>query len=383
MFITANVLNYDPQVVAYTYIAGLSLIPGALSIVGESVVQGLEQMHYVTIARAIGGAIKLILSIPLLYFSVGLWSIFVVIALSNFVLYLIYLWIINRSLGPNDFHFDRVLIRHLLHLAGPFVVISIFGVVFKQVDVLMLGKMKDLATVGLYSSAYRIVRLGMQLLPVFMLALFPHMSEVHARFPERLGGIAAQVARLLMVLVIPLAVIATVLAEEIISLIYGPGYQAAAPVLRALVWMLVLFSANSVLFRTMLASDNERVTMRIAGVNMVSSVLLNLLLIPRWGASGVAVASLCTTLIALLQNYVYVARHLFTINWVRLIGKPGLAAALLGGFLFAMRGSPILVSLPLGITLYGATVFVLRVFSPEELDFLRRVLTDAKARISL
>lgn len=383
MFVTANVVNYEPEIITYTYVAGLSLIPGALAIVGESVLQGREQMHYVTMAQAISGAIKLSLALVLLYLGVGLWSVFFVIALSNVVLYLTYLGIMRRLLGSIVFRLDRALIRRLLRLAGTFIVISIFGVVFKQVDLLMLGKIKDSATVGIYSAAFRLIQIGMQFLPAFMLALFPRMSEVHVRSPERLGVIVEQALKLLMTFIIPLVVIVTVLAEEIVSLFYGPGYQESVLVLRVLIWMLVLFFANAVLFRTLLASDNERVTMRVAGVNMVSSVLLNLLLIPRWGANGVAVTSFCTILVALLQNYTYLARHLFKLDWLRLMGKPGLAAAALGGSMFVLRRWPVVLSLPLGVIVYVAMVFGLGVFSSEELDFARRAWAYAKARISL
>ena len=383
MSATVNLIKYESPIAAYAYVAGLSLIPGALAIIGESVIQGLQEMHYITIARAASGFIKLSLSIALICLGVGLWSVFVIIALSNVVLYLVYLRIIHRLLGGLSFHLDRVLIHRLLRLAGTFVVISIFGVVFKQVDVLMLGKMKDTATVGTYSVGFRLVQIGMQFLPAFMLALFPRMSEVHVRSPERLASLATQALKLLLTFVIPLAIVVTLLAERIVRFFYGPGYQDSAVVLQILIWMLVLYFANAVLFRSMLASDNERVTMRVAGVNMFGSIVLNSLLIPRWGAYGVAVASFCTTLIALLQNYSYVARSLFKLDWLRLIGKPSLAAALLGSFLFAVRGLSILVSLPLGLTLYVAMVLVLRVFSPEELDYLHRVFADAKARISL
>jgi len=381
MFVTVNLLDYESLVVTYTYVSGLSLIPGALTIVGEAVIQGLEQMHHVTVARSISGLIKLSFSLPLLYFGADLWSVFLVIALSNVALYVIYLRIIKRLLGHILFRLNRALIRRLLHLVGTFIIISIFGAVFKQVDVLMLGKLKDSATVGVYSAAFRLVRIGMQFLPAFMLALFPHMSEVYTHSPERLGTIIERALKLLMTSIIPLAVIATVLADEIISFFYGPSYQDSVPVLQVLVWMLVLFSATSVLFRTMLASDNERVTMRVAGVNMICSVLLNWLLIPRWGANGVAVASLCTMLIALMQNYVYLARHLFKLDWLRLVGKPGLAAALLGGLLFALRGSPVVLSLPVGLAVYIALILRLKVFSPDELNFVRRAWANAIERV--
>lgn len=382
MLVTANVLGYDVEVLTYTYVAGLSLIPGSLAIVGEAAIQGLEKMQYVTLGRTASGLVKLALTVPLLYYGAGLWSVFLVIALANLILYLVYLWVLWRRVGLQGFHLDRQLIWRIVRMAGTFVVISLFGVVFKQVDILMLGKLRDASTVGVYSTAYRLVRVGMQLMPALMIALFPFMSEVYVRTPGQLGPIASRVLKLLMTLFIPLAVVTTALADEIIPLLYGPGYDESVFVLRILVWMLVLFAANAVLFRTMLASDNERITMRIAGINMVSSVALNLILIPRWGAPGVAVASLCTSLVAILQNYTYIARRLFKLDWFRLVAKQVLAGALCGAVLLALRSLPLLVVLPLGLAVYAGLVVVLRVFTQEELSSVRHAWTDAVGRIT-
>jgi O-antigen/teichoic acid export membrane protein len=383
MIVAANLIRFESNIMTYAYVASLSLIPGALAIAGEAVIQGQERMHYVTVAAAISGAITLILAISLLNAGIGLWSVFLVLALANSARYVTYLFTMRHLRWHHPPRLNRTLIRHLSRLAAPFVIISIFGVVFKQVDVLLLGKLTDAAAVGIYSAGLRLVQIGMLFLPPLMLSLFPRMADVHVHSPERLKNITEQALKLLMTLIIPAAVIITYLADQLVLFFYGADYQESVSVLRILIWMLVLFFANGVLFRTMVASDNERVTLRVAGVNMVCSVTLNLLLIPLWGVYAVAVVSLLTTLVGLLQNYAYIARHLFTLNWLRLIGKPVLAAVLLAGLLIVLHGTPLALSLPLGMALYCAAILGLRVFSTGELEFVRRSWADAKTRISL
>ena len=381
MITATNLLAYEPEIQILAYVASISLVPGGLAIVGEAVIQGLEQMHFVTVARSISGVIKLSFSIPLLYVGANLAIVFLILAVANLALYVVYLLVIRRLVGQFGRDLDRTLVRYLLGLAGPFVIISIFGVVFKQVDILMLGKMKDPEAVGIYAAPFRLIQIGMQFLVPLMLALFPMMSEVFVNSPAQLKSITQRLLKLLMAFAIPLAVVGTAFSEEIILLFYGPGYAASVYVLQILVWVLVLYFVNGVLFRTMLASDNELVTMRVAGINMVASVLLNLLLIPRWGALGVAAASFCTTFIALAQNYAYIARHLFKLDWLRAIGKPALAALLLGVCLLAMRDAPVWLSLTVGLVVYLVLIVVLRVFSPEEWGFVRRTWNDMIGRI--
>jgi O-antigen/teichoic acid export membrane protein len=382
MITTANLINYESDVLTLVYAGSLSLIPGALAIVGEAAIEGRERMQYIALAWTISAVIKLSLALILLVLGAALWSVFLVLALANSALYLTYVWVIRNLWGHLRFSIDPVLVRHLKSLAGPFMVISIFGVIFKQVDVLILGKLTDSTTVGVYSAGFRLVQIGMLFLPAFMLALFPRMAEAFVYSPERLRVMAEQALKLLLTFILPVAVITTMLAAQLVFAFYGPGYQESVLVLQILAWMLVLFFANAVLFRIMLASDNERVTMRVAGVNMVSSVALNLLLIPRWGAHGVAVASFLTTLIALLQNYIFTARHLFKLDWLYIIAKPVLAAMVLGALLLVLQDAPIALSLSIGIPAYCAAVIALKIFSPEELDVVRRTWADAKNRIS-
>jgi hypothetical protein len=81
--------------------------------------------------------------------------------------------------------------------------------------------------------------------------------------------------------------------------------------------------------------------------------------------------------VALAQNYAYLARHLLKLDWLRLVGKPALAAAISGGLLYALQGLPVVLSLPVGIMAYVALLFGLKVFSPEELSFVRRAWMGA------
>jgi O-antigen/teichoic acid export membrane protein len=381
MFVITHLIGYDVRILQYVYIAGLSVVPGVLTVVAESVLQGRQQMHYIMVAQTSGGFFKLALSLGLLYLGFGLRAVFGALVLSNVVLYGIYLWIIRGSFSVRRASLDWGKVRSLLRMAGTFIVISIFGVVFKQVDVLMLGSIRDTEAVGIYSAAFRLIQIGMQLLPPLMLALFPRMSEVYMKSPERLGRMAEQVLRLLLVFVLPLTAMVTILADRILLLFYGVGYEQSAPILRILAWMFTLFSINAVLYRTMIASDNEWVTMRVAGVNMVVSLLLNLILIPAWGAIGVSLVSLFTIAVAVVQNYGYISRNLFEIRWLRLLGKPTCASLLSGGLLLIMRAQPLFLSLPLVLSVYGGLIVVLKIFPREDLWLVRRAWRESMAKI--
>ena len=49
--------------------------------------------------------------------------------------------------------------------------------------------------------------------------------------------------------------------------------------------------------------------MRVAGVNLILNIVLNLALVPRWGARGASVATLITLFVALGQNMWLLSRR--------------------------------------------------------------------------
>jgi O-antigen/teichoic acid export membrane protein len=113
----------------------------------------------------------------------------------------------------------------------------------------------------------------------------------------------------------------------------------------------------------------------------VVSLLLNLILIPAWGAIGVSLVSLFTIAVAVVQNYGYISRNLFEIRWLRLLGKPTCASLLSGGLLLIMRAQPLFLSLPLVLSVYGGLIVVLKIFPREDLWLVRRAWRESMAKI--
>jgi O-antigen/teichoic acid export membrane protein len=114
----------------------------------------------------------------------------------------------------------------------------------------------------------------------------------------------------LLAAAIPASVLLFVLADPILSLLYGSQkFHQAAPVLRILVWSLIFTACTHALGQVLLAGRREVITLRIVIVNAVVNLTLGVLLIERLGPlRGAPLATLIAGFVNVVQHYVPVSR---------------------------------------------------------------------------
>lgn len=86
----------------------------------------------------------------------------------------------------------------------------------------------------------------------------------------------------------------SLLAGPIVGFLYGQAYLAAVPVLRILVWNTAFSMMGAARNVWLLAREKHHLLWRINLCGAVSSLVLNGLMIPLWGAEGAALASVLT-----------------------------------------------------------------------------------------
>src|SRR5690606_13169715 len=112
-----------------------------------------------------------------------------------------------------------------------------------------------------------------------------------------------QTLRLLLVLIGPVVAGLYAFADPIVRLVFGAEYAGAAPALQIMTWTLVPIYANAVLTHLLIAAGRQAAMMWTSSGAAVANVGLNLLMIPRMGVLGAAIATLLTEGMLLLGNY--------------------------------------------------------------------------------
>jgi O-antigen/teichoic acid export membrane protein len=102
----------------------------------------------------------------------------------------------------------------------------------------------------------------------------------------------------LFALALTLAVILQFAGGPLVDLLFGPRFAASAPVLQIHIWAGVFVFMRALLSRWLLAEDLLRFSLVTHLAGAVINVALNLVLIPRQGAAGAAIATVVSYAVA-------------------------------------------------------------------------------------
>jgi O-antigen/teichoic acid export membrane protein len=198
-----------------------------------------------------------------------------------------------------------------LAAAAPFAVGAFLWLAYYQIDTAMIALLSTAHDTGIFGAVYRFVDVLHVLPRLIVTVTFPTMVVAWANDPQRLSALVAALQRRLAYVAVPAVLIIIVWGDALLRLGFGDDFAEGAPALRMLA-VGTFFAFYSVLFsQTVVAAGRERHLARVLFGAVTVNVLLNMLLIPRYGFMGAATATLVTELVyvGLLAGIVYTLRR--------------------------------------------------------------------------
>lgn len=194
--------------------------------------------------------------------------------------------------------FDRAVAVALLRESWPLVVAGAAGLVYMRIGQVLLGDMVGDRAVGIYATATRLSEIWYFIPTIIASSVAPALIQARTQGEQAYYGRLQRVFNAMTLISLPIAVAMTFLARPVVALLFGPAYQAAAPVLAIHVWagcFVFLGVARQV---WIIAEGYTRAALGFSVVGAVANVLLSLLLIPRYQEIGAAVAAVVSYFIS-------------------------------------------------------------------------------------
>lgn len=167
---------------------------------------------------------------------------------------------------------------------------SLAAVVYLRIDILFLERMRGAEEAGVYAVAARLSEVWYMVPEALMSAAFPALwsrrGDASAYLRNLQGSLDALAALALVV-----ALVVQVAGAPLVELLFGERYAASTPVLQIHVWAGVFIFMRALLSRWLMAEEMLQYSMVTHLTGAVMNVALNLVLIPRHGAVGAAVAT--------------------------------------------------------------------------------------------
>jgi O-antigen/teichoic acid export membrane protein len=273
--------------------------------------------------------------------------------------------------------FDTIAVPQLRHFRGiiSFAKYAWLGNLrsraFNWVDIALLGFFVSNAFVGYYTAAWNIAQFLIIFGTAISQTLFPEMSEsAVSNDSEAVSNLLNSALSYAGLIMIPGLVGGFLIGDRLLQ-IYGSDFTQASLVLSVLIVATLLQSYQKQFTMTLNALDRPDVAFRVNLIFILLNVILNILLIIRYGWVGAAAATTLSIAISLFVAYAYLDSILsfsiptdeITKQWaaagtmaIFIIGLIRVEAGYVtieSNFLF------VLLAVPLGAAVYFCSLFIL------------------------
>lgn len=229
------------------------------------------------------------MALALLVFRGGIGWAVVAYLTANVLAVVIGLLVIGR-LVQFKLGFDWPLARESLAYGLKSYLQNLIGHLTYRLDIYLVALFLPPSQIAFYGIATSIAEISWYIPNAVGMVLFPKLSNV---VEERIHPLTAETCRHTLIIASLTTIAITIIGVITIPLIYGPDYRPATVPLIALGPGVVAMSLYKILTRNFSSRDRQQVSIIIAGLGLVLNVALDVLLIPRLGALGAAVASSC------------------------------------------------------------------------------------------
>jgi O-antigen/teichoic acid export membrane protein len=192
---------------------------------------------------------------------------------------------------------------------------GIFQIVVLWLNTLLVGRLASTAKAGVFNAATRYITAGLMVGVAIQHVIGPKLSELMAqRSWDRARGVYQVTTAWLMVATWPLYLTFALFAPTLLR-IFGHGFEGGAGALEVLGWTMLVATAVGTVDMVLLMGGKSSWNLINTVVGLSSNIILNFVLIPRFGGTGAAIAwsssILFTNLAPLAQVWKFLGMHPF------------------------------------------------------------------------
>lgn len=249
-------------------------------------------------AVLIVAAIKIMLIVyeaQLIYFAIA-FSIEFLFAAAGFLI--VYRF---NKLRISRWKFNKEIAISLLKDSWPLILSGLVASVYMKIDQVMIKNILNSEEVGFYAAAVKLSE-AWYFIPVALTnSLFPAIVNAKKVSKEFYNNRMQKLYDILAWMAIAIALPVSIFSNDIIKIIFGNEFISAAPVLAIYVWAGVAVFLSVVSGQYLVNENYTKVAFFRTFIGMIFNVILNIILIPKYGIVGAAVATLISYSVVLFS----------------------------------------------------------------------------------
>jgi len=280
------------------YLVSLSSIFQTLNCI-DFYFQAKVQVRYVAIIKiiqsVIGALTKLALIILAADFIYFIWVLILEAAILAFGL----VYVFQKNVGNLfSWNWDSKLAINLLKYSWPLVLSTLFIAINMRVDQILLQQLMGSEAVGLYAAASRLSEASYNVCVLVVASVFPAIvnskSIDMAMYENRIKNLYS----LMFFMALFIAIFITIVAEPLMTFLYGIAYLKSAQVFAIHIWTGIFVYWGIVMNQWAIMENKQKHMALFMFMGILANIILNLLLVPSMGINGAAYATLISQILA-------------------------------------------------------------------------------------
>ncbi|MCC6157882.1 MAG: oligosaccharide flippase family protein [Deltaproteobacteria bacterium] len=369
--------GYPADVELAIHLLAASLLFSSVTNSYHAVFAGFERMELISIADVANTVLTIALGIGAIAAGGGVVALCGAYALARVATFFLARHWARGLLVDRRFEWpDRDLIRTLLTGSWPFFITTMFVIFYNRADIVMLSWMRgpvdtELA-VGRYNAAYKLMEALGLVTSAFVMAVYPVMAR---RFVHGGAGVLDAFRpsfRALVAFTLPVAVGTSLLAHDLMALLFGDAFAVAGAALVVLIWGQVLDSVNPLAAVALRAVEREGELAKITLVGAAINVGLNLYLIPRHSYMGAAAATLASFAVVWAWSVVSLRRALGPLRVGVDAARGVFAAGAMGIAVWFARPYGLVAAIATGVVVYVPAAIAVGLIRRADLALIRK-----------
>jgi O-antigen/teichoic acid export membrane protein len=354
-----------------------------INLISIHATQGFQLLKYKIFIEYILNPTILLISVLLIYITLSAEMVIILPLLLGSITCSIFSSIfLKRIIDVNIFEVWKANVnKEIIIFSLPIMFTVVLGTMLHWLDIIMLGYFTNAETVGLYHPIIRTAGIQNTILIAFSGIFTPMFSRYLAQGDiQKMQHIYRLVTRWILSILVPIFIFIILFAKKIM-LLFGTEFIGVANILILLTIGTSIFALFGIGGAILVVSGYQKLNLTNTLVAALLNIVLNIILIPRYGLAGAAWATVISlTFIAIVR--LIETQFLLKINpfYMKDI-KTVIAGLITFGFIYYLKPHIMhyhtvvtLVSAIIGIALIYLALMVIFKLDEDDVDFLRSIL---------
>jgi O-antigen/teichoic acid export membrane protein len=395
LFFSTQISHYffTPKQSIFFVIAFIGILPGMITAIFSSTIDGIQKFEYFTYANLILTPLSFFSKIIVLWMGKGIIGLLVVMLVFSFINAIFYGIVLAKEGVLTRRNLTRKLDpalkkRIFKYNTSVMAILVCDKIVWDKSENFFLGRLCSSEQIGFYNLGYNIAQKLVAFLPfTFWRILFPAMSHYFGSGDrDKMKRLFFLATRYLAFAAFPMGVAGTICAYQIIHYLYGHDFIGAQRVLQIIFLASIVSSLANPASAVLYGYEKQSFIYKYGFILACLNIGLDLLIIKRYGALGAAIAYAVTTLFASIGGLIYTCRTMKLpypfVSLFKILFSTIIMGTVMEIILLHNHEVPgFVLSLVAGLVVYLVCSLVLGTFEKEDYVLMRSVQKVLPGRI--